>query len=163
MSRDINLLHAKLKAKIQPFIDGCKAKGIDVIITCTSRDFKEQVALFAQGRQPLAETNRLRKMAGMVGITEQQNKARVTWTLASRHIINLDDDITSNNLSTAFDYAVMKNGKAIWDVKASLDGDDIPDYLECANVAKELGLEAGAFWKKSDFPHVQLFSKDISN
>ena len=161
MSRDINKLHLKLKDKVQPFIDGCKEKGIDVIITCTSRDFKDQVALYSQGRQPLAETNRLRKLANMSEITDSQNKKKVTWTLASRHIINLDDDVQSNNLATAFDYAVVKNGKAIWDVKASLDGDDIPDYLECANVAKELGLECGAFWKKADYPHVQLFLKDI--
>lgn len=161
MSRDLDLLHPKLKAKVQPFIDGCKDAGIDVIITCTGRDFIVQVALYAQGRQPLSETNRLRKLAGISAITEAANKRRVTWTLASRHIINLDDSEASNDLATAFDYAVVKNGKAIWDVKASLDGDDIPDYLECANVAKGLGLEAGAFWKKADYPHIQLYQKDI--
>lgn len=161
MSRDLNLLHPKLKTLVPLFIKGCKDKGIDVIITCTGRDFVTQVALYAQGRQPLNETNRLRRIAGIDPITEIANKKRVTWTLASRHIINLDDSETSNDTATAFDYAVVKNGKAIWDVKASLNGDDVPDYLECANVAKELGLEAGAFWKKADYPHVQLFKEDI--
>jgi len=85
----------------------------------------------------------------------------VTWTLASRHIPRLDDSDPKNDYPTAFDYAIIKNGKAIWDVKVSLDDDDIPDYLECSNVAKELGLESGAFWKKPDYPHVQLFYKDI--
>ncbi len=157
MAKDLNLLHPTLQDLVPLFIKGCKDKGIDVIITCTARDFKEQVALYAQGRQPLAEVNRLRKIVGWVGLTEQQNSKRVTWTLASRHIINLDDTDKTNDKATAFDFAVVKNGKAIWDVKASLDGDDIPDYLECANVAKELGLEAGAFWKKADYPHVQMF------
>lgn len=164
MSRDINKLHPKLKAKVQPFIEGCKARGIDVIITCTDRDYQTQVALYAQGRQSLDEVNKLRKIAGMVGITDAQNKKRITWTLASRHIPRLDDTDPKNDYPTAFDYAVVKNGKAIWDVKASLDGDDIPDYLECAEVAKDLGLEAGAFWKKPskpDYPHIQLFYKDI--
>lgn len=161
MSRDLNLLHPRLQDIIPTFIQKCKNKGIDVIITCTGRDFKEQIALYAQGRQPLAETNRLRKMVGWVALTELQNSKRVTWTLASRHIINLDDSDIKNDKATAFDFAVVKNGKAIWDVKASLDGDDIPDYLECAEVAKELGLEAGAFWKKADYPHIQLFLKDI--
>ncbi len=161
MSRDLNLLHPRLKAVVQLFVDGCKAKGIDVIITCTGRSFKTQVALYAQGRQPLNEVNRLRKIAGIRSITAKANKKRVTWTLASRHIINLDDNKDGNDYATAFDYAVVKNGKAIWNVKASLDGDDIPDYLECANVAKDLGLESGAFWKKPDYPHVQLFKEDI--
>lgn len=161
MSRDLNLLHPRLKAKIQPFIDGCKERGIDVGISCTGRMFKEQVALYAQGRQSLEEVNALRKLVNWAGITATQNKVKVTWTMLSRHIINLDDDKKDNDLSTAFDFYVVKNGKAIWDVKASLDGDDIPDYLECAEVARDLGLEAGGFWKKPDFPHIQLFAKDI--
>jgi len=161
MSRDINKLHPKLKNKVQPFIEGCKARGIDVIITCTGRDFKEQVALYAQGRQPLNEVNRLRKIVGWAGLTEAQNKKRVTWTLASRHIINLDDNDRKNDKATAFDFAIVKNGKAVWDVKADIDTDGVADYLECAKVAQSLGLESGAFWKKADFPHVQLFHKDI--
>lgn len=161
MSRDLNLLHPTLKSKIQPFIDGCKARGIDVGISCTGRMFKEQVALFAQGRQPLEEVNALRKLVGWVGITVKENTKKVTWTMLSRHIVNLDDNKKENDLSTAFDFYVIKNGKAIWDVKVSLDDDDIPDYRECGEVAKELGLEAGAFWSTPDFPHIQLYEKDI--
>src|SRR3990167_949471 len=160
MSRDLNLLHPKLLAKVPMFIQGCKDKGIEVAISCTGRMFKEQVAIYAQGRQPLVEVNTLRKLANMISISESQNK-RVTWTMLSRHIVDLNDSKTDNDLSTAFDFYVIKNGKAIWDIKVSLDGDDVSDYLECANVAKDLGLEAGGFWKKSDYPHIQLFLKDI--
>jgi len=156
MSKDLSLLHENLQKLIPLFIKGCKDKGIDVIITCTARYLKEQVALYAQGRQPLAEVNRLRKIVGYSPIDENTNSKRVTWTLASRHIINLDDNDKTNDKATAFDFAVVKNGKVIWDVKASIDGDDISDYLECANVAKNLGLESGAFWKKADYPHVQM-------
>lgn len=161
MSRDLNLLHPQLQDLVPIFIQKCKEVGHDVIITCTGRDFKEQVALYAQGRQPLNEVNRLRKIVGWVGLTEEQNKKRVTWTLASRHIINLDDTNKKNDKATAFDFAVIKNGKAIWDVKADIDTDGVADYLECAKVAQSLGLESGAFWKKADYPHVQLFQKDI--
>lgn len=161
MSRDINKLHPKLAAKVTPFIEGCKERGIDVIITCTDRTYKTQVALYAQGRQPLEEVNTLRRIARMGPINSKQNKKRVTWTLASRHIPRLDDSDPKNDMATAFDYCVTNKGKAVWDVKASLDDDEIPDYLECAEVAKELGLEAGGFWKKPDFPHIQLYYKDI--
>lgn len=161
MSRDLNLLHPRLQDLVPTFIQKCKEVGHEVIITCTARDFKEQVALYAQGRQLLNEVNRLRKIVGWVGLTDDQNKKRVTWTLASRHIINLDDTDKNNDKATAFDFAIIKNGKAIWDMKADIDADGVADYLECANVAKDLGLEAGAFWKKADYPHVQLFQKDI--
>lgn len=161
MSRDINNLHPKLRPLVPIFIKKCKEAGVEVIITCTDRPFTTQVALYAQGRQPLHEVNRLRKIAGISPINEKQNKRKVTWTLASRHIPRLDDKDPKNDWATAFDFAVIKNGKAIWDVKASLDNDEIPDYLECANIAKQLGLESGAFWKKPDYPHVQLYYKDI--
>lgn len=161
MSRDLNLLHPQLQDLVPVFIQKCKEVGHDVIITCTGRDFKEQVALYAQGRQPLNEVNRLRKIVGWVGLTDEQNKKRVTWTLASRHIINLDDTNKQNDKATAFDFAIVKNGKAIWDVKADIDADGVADYLECAKIAQSLGLESGAFWKKADYPHVQLFQKDI--
>lgn len=161
MSRDLNLLHPQLQDLVPVFIQKCKEVGHEVIITCTARDFKEQVALYAQGRQPLNEVNRLRKIVGWVGLTDEQNKKRVTWTLASRHIINLDDTNKQNDKATAFDFAIVKTGKPIWNVKADIDADGVADYLECAKVAQSLGLESGAFWKKADYPHVQLFQKDI--
>lgn len=161
MAKDLNLLHPQLQDLVPVFIQKCKEVGHDVIITCTGRDFKEQVALYAQGRQPLAETNRLRKLAKLTPITEEQNKKRVTWTLASRHIVNLDDTDTTNDKCTAFDFAIVKNGKPIWDVKADVDADGVADYLECAKIAQSLGLESGAFWKKADYPHVQIYAKDL--
>lgn len=161
MARDLNLLHPKLKELVPQFISGCKAEGVEVIITCTGRDYAEQVALYAQGRQSLEEVNILRKAARMQPITIKQNKYKVTWTLASRHIIRLDDTDTKNDYATAFDYAIVKDGKPLWDVKVSVDDDDIPDYLECARVAKKLGLEAGGFWRNPDYPHVQLYLKDL--
>lgn len=163
MSRDLNLLHPQLQDLVPIFIKKCKEAGHEVVITCTARDFKEQVALYAQGRQPLDEVNLLRKKVGWPGLTASQNKKQVTWTLASRHIINLEDDNKKNDRATAFDFAIIKNGKAVWDVKADVDKDGVADYLECATVAKELGLEAGGFWKKPkpDYPHIQLYAKDI--
>jgi len=71
MSRDINKLHPKLKVLVPTFIEKCKEKGIDVIITCTDRSYKVQVSLYAQGRQPLEEVNKLRKIAGIREITEK--------------------------------------------------------------------------------------------
>lgn len=50
MSRDISLLHPKLKAICQTFIAECKKQGLIVGISETFRTKAEQDALYAQGR-----------------------------------------------------------------------------------------------------------------
>jgi len=58
------------------------------LVTQGHRPAAEQAALYAQGRQPLAVLNRLRKLAGLpafpVGAAEAGRK--VTWVTVSRHM-----------------------------------------------------------------------------
>lgn len=141
---------------IAQFILLCKSAGHTVIITCVDRDYKEQTALFAQGREPLEYVNKLRKLVGWEPITQAQNRKCVTWTMNSRHIVNLDDEKLDNDTSEAFDFAVVKDGKAVWDVKADVDMDSIPDYEECAAIGESLGLYSGKNFKNPDYPHLQI-------
>lgn len=126
--------------------------GIPFILTCVLRSRDEQDALYAQGRQSISEVNRLRRIAGMSELNSKDNLYKVTWTLNSRHF----PDTTGK--SRAFDFAILKpNKKQIeWDVKWDMDRDGIPEYMEAAKIAVEVGLESGAFWKKPDYPHIQL-------
>lgn len=156
-SRKIEDLTPRLQLVATEFVVRCKEAGIDVIFTCTARSFQEQVALYAQGRQELSEVNMLRKIALLPPINEGMNGYRVTWTLASKHIINLYDDVVDNDKSHAFDIVILKDGKAFWDVKASIDDDDIPDYVECGVIGRSLGLRwGGDFLKNKDYPHFEL-------
>lgn len=50
MSRDINLLHPRLRRIIPQIIAECKAQGLPVLVTQTMRTKAEQDALYAQGR-----------------------------------------------------------------------------------------------------------------
>lgn len=69
----------------------------------------------------------------------------VTWTRNSRH-----------TKRTAFDIAIIRDGKPTWDVKCDVDKDGISDYQEAGTIGEMVGLTAGAFWKKNpDFPHFQ--------
>jgi peptidoglycan L-alanyl-D-glutamate endopeptidase CwlK len=68
----------------------------------------------------------------------------VTWTHSSKHI--------SGN---ALDFAVVKNGKATWDIKADTDEDNIADYFEAGAIAQRLGWTWGGSWKKPDFVHIE--------
>lgn len=159
-SRDINLLTPECKDKCLVMMEYAKEGGlifgIHWIITCTARLAKEQIALYAQGREPLNLVNRYRKLAGLWPISAEENKRKVTWTLQSKHLIDLDDDVKENNLSRAFDIAVVKDKKAIWDLKVSVDDDAIPDYEELASYGKKAGLNCGFYWKKQDPPHYEV-------
>lgn len=125
--------------------------GIAWMLNSVLRTKPEQDAYFSQGRNSLAITNAYRRIAGMAPIGEAENKNKVTWTMNSKHFA---DD---TGKSRAFDFVVLKNGKLpTWDIKYDNDKDSVSDYKELAACAAKAGLEAGAYWEKSDYPHVQL-------
>jgi len=80
-------------------------------ILCVLRSLLEQEALYAQGREPLIIVNNRRHKAGMVLITEAENKKPITWTMKSAHLPDADGK------SHAIDIAALdKNGQITWDL-----------------------------------------------
>lgn len=148
-SRDLNLLHPELKTRCLAFMAACLAAGLHPLVTCTGRTQAEQEALYAQGRLTVDLVNVKRKAAGLPPITQDQNR-KVTWTTKSLHLIRED------GYCRAFDFCLTNNGKAYWDVKVSVDGDDVPDYLEAGRIAESVGLEWGGAWRTPDYPHCQF-------
>ena len=116
------------------------------------------MALYAQGRQSLTEVNILRKRAGLSPIISIENK-KVTWTMASRHIINLSNDDPNDNLSYAIDFGILdKNGKYVGDVKADINNDNKSDYIQLGALAKKIDsgiIWGGDFKKSKDYPHYE--------
>jgi len=84
-SRDLKDLHPKVTALANEFINRCKAKGIDVLITSTYRDAASQNALYAQGR-----------------------------TLPGKKVTNASAGKSFHNYKVAFDFVPLVNGKAMW-------------------------------------------------
>lgn len=125
--------------------------GLYLILTCTARRAIEQRALYSQGREPLRIVNQKRELAGLPLISDKENSRRVTWTRNSLHVIG--EGILK---SKAFDIALVKDGKVIWDIKADINKDNIPDYLQVAELGKSIGLVSGAFFSTPDYPHFQL-------
>lgn len=150
------MLVPQLREIYYKFYNKVQETGLNIALTCTARELKDQVALYAQGRQPLAEVNELRRIAKLPAITETENKRRVTWTLRSKHIINLDDADPTNDLSKAFDIVILKNGKAVWDVKADTNGDNKADYIQLGAIGKSLGLVWGGDFSSPDYVHYQI-------
>ncbi len=148
LTKEMRLLYEKFMYKM------IEAK-IPYIVTCTARDVKEQVALYSQGRQPIEEVNTLRVMAKMPPITDKEN-VKVTWTMASKHIVNLDDGNTANDKARAFDIVITKNNKPTWDIKVNVNGNEIPDYTESGKIGESVGLKWGGRFKSPDFPHFEM-------
>jgi len=149
-SRDINLLNKTTRDKFLLFREKMTARDLPFIVTCTARTDLEQLALYAQGRVSLLTVNRVRHLAGLPQITDEANRRSVTWTLNSRHIVH-----ENRPLADAFDIALTSSGRVHWDVKADVNDDEIPDYLEAAQIARECGLMPGADFKTPDWCHFQ--------
>ena len=49
-SRNLNELLPEVKTRVEKFIQSCKDKSIDILVTSTYRDMESQAALYAQGR-----------------------------------------------------------------------------------------------------------------
>jgi hypothetical protein len=111
---------------------------------CTAQD---QAELFAMGRTKPGAKCWCGGHQNKIGTCKKHPFGLpVTWTLESKHIIG-----------KAFDIALLKNGKPHWDVKISINPNDIPDYLEAARIGRSIGLIAGGLWvRKQDYPHFEL-------
>jgi hypothetical protein len=154
-SRKIEDCTPSLQQKIKAFAIAMYRAGIPFIITCTARIVDEQVALYAQGRKSLEDVNRLRAIAGLAAINGTQNKNRVTWTLQSNHLIDLEDGNPDNDKSRAFDIAISPGGKPVWELKVDVNNDQKPDYEQAGLIGESVGLRWGGRFSKPDMPHFE--------
>lgn len=118
----------------------------DFAIVQGVRTKAEQRALYAQGRDILADVNALRKNVGWAAITQEENKV-VTWTLNSNHIEKPD------GYGHAIDFAAYVNGSISWDERYYAP---IADAIIEAGKAVGVILESGAYWDKKDWGHIEV-------
>lgn len=152
----LDYLDPKMSKWFPDFIKDVTKVNIPIFITCTARLIKCQSALYAQGRLPYEEVNRLRLACGMVKITPDEAGRGVTWTLYSRHLVDFDDTNVDNDYSQAFDFAIGTSKKLYWDVKVNLNKNNIADYEEVGSIAEKYDWVWGGRWKKPDYPHVEM-------
>jgi hypothetical protein len=158
-SRKPKDLTLPLQGKLKLFEKRAEEAGLEFILTCTARDIRDQLALYAQGRMRLSFVNELRKLAGMAPIDWTTNQKKVTWTLNSRHVV----DLSKGEKATAFDIALKTaSGRGVhWDIKADVNGNEEADYDELGRIGRECGLTWGGDFKnkhgepRPDRPHFQ--------
>lgn len=148
--KDLNLLHPSIKPKAEKLIKlAWERFKLRIKITMTLRNAAEQTALYAKGRNSLAEVNRLMALAGMYAISEAEN---IIVTKA-RSVAN-----SFHGYGMAFDIAVFDETgrKIIWNETSDWNGDGINDWSQVGSLADECGLEAGINWSSMpDPPHYQ--------
>jgi peptidoglycan L-alanyl-D-glutamate endopeptidase CwlK len=106
------------------------------------RSVLTQDAYYAQGRRPLEEVNRLRKIAGLYQLRTERDNYEITWTLRSRHIDGLAMDVLP----------VDGAGNPTWDLAHYRRA-----FEAIRDCGKAAGLECGADWpgRKADWPHYE--------
>ncbi|SDO49144.1 M15 family metallopeptidase [Alkalicoccus daliensis] len=105
------------------------ARNIDVVITEGYRSHERQDDLYAQGR-----------------------------TSGGDIVTHAAGGESYHNYGLALDYALQaEDGSLIWDVDTDFNGSGTPDWLEVAEIAKDLGFEWGGDWTNFlDYPHIQM-------
>ncbi len=146
-SRRIQDLSQFMRGKARAFLNACAIElppNVRVILTCTWRNDEAQEELYAIGRTKPGKP--------------------VTWARAGESKHNAVDSF-KRPASKAFDFAIVKNGKLLWDTSGDgLDdnpSDDDRDNLELwqriGAIGERLGLEWAGRWSKGkrEFPHLQ--------
>ena len=116
-------LHPEFKALIEKLIPAVQAAGLDVQISYGYRTMDEQTGLYAKGR-----------------------------TTPGPRVTNAKAGESPHNYKAAVDFFVMKEGKAVWDLK---------DFGKIWEIAVELGLDkSGLVWGNNfssikDPPHFE--------
>ena len=128
-SRDINLLHPKVKVMAQAFLEACLANGINVLITSTYRDSESQNELYKIGRTVKGSNIRAGKPMGDVVTKARGGQSFHNWRVA-------------------FDFVPILYGKAVWN--------DDSLFLKCGEIGESVGLEWAGRWKSfKELAHMQ--------
>ena len=136
----------------EAFLTALDRSGLRYSVLETLRSQAVQDAYYAQGREPPAEVNRLRKLAGLYAISADEAGRIITNAKHSTHQDGIAADIAP----------VLASGKIPWDYGA---------YKELWETFGRLGMEAGLEWGGTwkpllpcglgwDPPHYQLLEKE---
>ncbi|MBU8791483.1 M15 family metallopeptidase [Oceanobacillus caeni] len=122
-------LHPVVEKNKNILLEQADAINIDVVITVGTRSIDEQNELYAQGR-----------------------------TTSGNIVTNARGGESYHNYGLAIDYAIrQENGVITWDTQYDGNNNRKSDWLEVADLAKDLGFEWGGDWGNfPDYAHLQM-------
>jgi hypothetical protein len=114
-------LQPDARARARKAFAAAADEGVDVLVVCGLRTYAEQTKLYAQGRTA-------------PGSIVTKAKAGQSY----------------HNFGLAFDFAVVKGGRAVWD-------ETHPDWRRFVAICKDAGFAWGGDWRTfKDYPHLQV-------
>lgn len=120
-------LHPELRSEVASILIEIQSKGIDIKIVQGLRSFKEQDAIYAQGR-----------------------------ALPGKIVSNAKGGQSYHNFGLALDFCLLhKDGSISWDINEDSDKDNIEDWNEVVDVFESYGWSSGTKWKHPDNPHFE--------
>lgn len=137
---------------------------LDRIAKAHPRLRKELLAIFNEIGQCLTEGVSCRATSVFRSPSEQAEIYAIGRTKKGKIVTNAKPMQSYHNYGLAVDIVLIKDGKAVYDTKADMDGDGKSDWIEVVNVFKKYGWEWGGDWRFSDPPHFQkTFGQTINH
>lgn len=124
-----NELHPEVEKNKNILLEQAADINIDVVITNETRSMDEQNELYAQGRSASGDI-----------------------------VTNARGGESYHNYGLAIDYALrQENGEITWNTQYDGNNNGKSDWLEVADLAKDLGFQWGGDWESfPDYPHLQM-------
>lgn len=117
----LDKLQPEVRERARAAFDRGQQQGLQICIVSGLRTYPEQEALYAQGR-----------------------------TAPGNVVTNAKPGYSHHNFGLAFDFAVLKEGRPLWD-------QNHPHWNEFVRIAKEEGFAWGGDWSSfKDYPHLEL-------
>lgn len=130
--------HPELSRRIQQVAAICEPQGVTFRVTMVLRTYNEQAALYAQGREDLADVNALRSAVGWAAITEGENN----------EVTKAEPGYSWHSFGLAADFVPMNGNNPIWSLSD-------PAWAKVIAAAESCGLASGSKWTEPDTPHLQ--------
>jgi len=132
-SRKIDELAMPAKIRALKFLGECRAKGIEILVTCTWRDVEAQDDLYAHGR-----TREQLDAAGLLHVAPRPGPK----------ITNAAGGDSFHQYRVAFDVVPLRHGKPVWDT----EGEDGKLWQRVGQIGESCGLEWAGRWRISSIP-----------
>ncbi len=139
-SRKLDDLATPAKIRALQFLAEARLAGIDVLVTCTLRDFDAQNALYAHGRT--------REELDAVGLTH-------VAPAPGPRVTNARGGDSFHQYACAFDVVPLRHGKPVWgtsgngidDDPADDETDDLELWQRLGAIGEACGLDWAGRWK----------------
>jgi peptidoglycan L-alanyl-D-glutamate endopeptidase CwlK len=156
MAINLNTLVPEFRAIVDQLLQNCKDAGYPMQPTFAIRTPVEQAALWRRSRTGEQVTQQIQKLRDQ-GAGFLADCIVTAGPQNGEHVTNALPGMSWHQWGEALDCVWIVNGKENWSTDLLVNGKN--GYSVYAALAKELGLNAGAYWKSfKDWPHVQLRS-----